>query len=126
MIPAVVLTWFRTNPRNVYLIGGLLLVAIAAGWLYLKGRHDADERTKARARIAAAVAVKTDVKAAKTSQDDLAKAATVAIAKQQELEDAVANVPDTVPDSVAVVAACVELRQHGVSTANLPACQPAH
>lgn len=125
MIPLAVATWFRTNPRNVVLIGGLVLLLIAAGWLYLKGRHDAHAKDEARQKIAVAAAVKSDERADDKSTASLAQAALDIDAKQKELENAVAKVPDSVPDAVAVAAGCVELRNAGISTADVPACQPA-
>lgn len=124
MIPIAVLTWFRTNPRNVFLIGGLVLLLIFAGWLYLKGRHDAHARDQARQKIAVAAAVKSDTQADTKSTAALAQEALAIDANQKELEDAVAKIPDTTPDAVAVAAGCIELQRHGVRTADLPACQP--
>lgn len=122
---AAVMGWFRTNPRNIFLIGGLVLVLMIALGLYMKGRTDAHNRDVARQKIAVAEAVKKDNKADVVSTTTMVHAALVIDAKQKELENAVAKVPDTVPDAVAVVAGCIELQQHGISVADLPACQPA-
>jgi putative intracellular protease/amidase len=125
MIWLAVLTWFRTNPRNVFLIAGLVALLLAAGGLYLKGRQDAHARDEARRKIAVAAAVKADTKADAKSTEALARDALAIDAKQKELEDAVAKIPDTTPDAVAVAAGCVELQRNGIRTSDLPACQPA-
>ncbi len=126
MIPSAVLLWFKTNPRNVWLIAGLVAIVVVLACVYLKGRHDAHARDEARQKIAVAAAVKSDTKADAKSTNALAQDALAIDAKQKELEDAVAKIPDGTPDAVAVAAGCVELRRNGISTANLPACQPAH
>ena len=125
MIPLAVLTWFRTNPRNVWLIAGLVAVVAVLLTVYMKGRADAHARDEARRKIAVAAAVKSDERADTKSTAALARDALIIDAKQKELEDAVAKIPDSTPDAVAVAAGCVELRRNGISTADLPACRAA-
>ncbi len=123
---ALIAGWFKTNPRNIWLIAGLIAVIGVLLFVYTKGRHDASARAEARQKIAVAAAVKSDEKADTKSTTVLTREALVIDAKQKELENAVAQVADSVPDAVAVAAGCAELRQHGISVADLPACQPAH
>jgi hypothetical protein len=125
LILAAVMGWFRTNPRNIWLIGGLLAVVLVLTFVYMRGRHDAHARDEARQKIAVTAAVKSDDRADVKATTALARDAILIDAKQKRLEDAVANVPDQVPDAVAVAAGCVELQSHGISTADLPACKPA-
>lgn len=124
-ILAVIGLWFRTNPRNVWLIAGLIAVIAVLGFTYARGRHDAHAHDAAARKVAEAAARKLDAKADQKSTATLAHDAAVIATKQKELEDAVAKVPDTVPDAVAVAAGCRELQQHGLSVADLPACRPA-
>jgi hypothetical protein len=123
MIPLAVMTWFRTNPRNVWLIAGLVAVVAVLLFVYMKGRSDAHAKDEARRKIAVAAAVKSDEKADTKSTEALAREAIEIDAKQKELEDAVAKIPDSTPDAVAVAAGCVELRRNGISVADLPACR---
>jgi predicted negative regulator of RcsB-dependent stress response len=124
MIPAVIMTWFRTNPRNVWLIAGLVGVIAVLGFVYWKGQHDHAKKEAARDAVAVASAMKSDARAGTKAAELVAHDALVRVEKEKELADAVAEVPDGLPDAVAVAAACVELRQHGVSVADLPACKP--
>lgn len=124
MIPLAVLTWFRTNPRNIFLIGGLIAIVGVLLFVYMRGRSDMAAKDAARQRIAVATAIKQDDKADNVSTWDMVRNAIVIDAKKKELEDAVAKIPDSVPAPVAVAAGCVELRQHGISTTDLPSCPP--
>lgn len=117
--------WLTTHPKHAMTIFGLIAALIVVLAIYAKGRHDAHAKDEARQKIAVAEAIKRDTHAAQKSSETLTRDALVIAAKEKELTDAVANVTDEVPDAVAVAAGCVELRQHGISTADLPACQPA-
>lgn len=117
--------WFKTNPRNVWLVAGLVGVIAVLGFVYMKGRSDAHAKDEARRKIAEAAATKLDTKADTKSAETLAKEAVVIAAKEKELTNAVAKISDTVPDAVAVAAGCCELQHNGLSVADLPACRDA-
>mgnify|MGYP000317143763 CR=1 FL=1 len=51
------------------------------------------------------------------------KAAEVQAEKEGKLIDAVSEVPDDVPDAVAVQLGCARLREAGVGIADIPACR---
>jgi hypothetical protein len=125
MIPAVIMTWFRTNPRNVWLIAGLVGVLAVLGFVYWKGQHDHAKKEAARDAVAVASAMKSDARADTKATELVAHDALVRVEKEKELADAVAEVPDGLPDPVAVRLGCERLRQAGVSVADLPACLPA-
>jgi hypothetical protein len=120
---AAVVGWFKTNPRNIFLIAGLLIVIFVLFTVYRAGEKNAHAKDDARQKIAVAAAIKSDDKADNKSLAVVVREALVIDAKQKELENAVADIPDSTPDAVAVAAGCVELRQHGRSTADLPACR---
>jgi hypothetical protein len=122
---APLMGWFRTNPRNVWLIAGLIALVAAFGWAYFKGRGDQARREEARDKIAVAEALKSDAKADAVATAADIKAAQVQAEKEKALTDAVAAIPDDVPDPVAVALGCARLREAGVSVADLPACKPA-
>jgi predicted negative regulator of RcsB-dependent stress response len=120
---AAVMGWFKTNPRNVVLIAGLIGVIAALGFTYAKGRSDNAKRERARDAIAVAEAIKSDTKADAVATASQVRDAEVQAAKEKELTDAVAAIPDDVPDSAAVALGCARLRQAGISTADVPACR---
>lgn len=122
---ALIMGWFRTNPRNVWLIAGLVAVIAALGFTYAKGRSDNAKQERARDAIAVAAAVKSDTKANDKAASTVARDALVRVEKEKDLTDAVADVPDSVPGPVAVRLGCERLRQAGVGVADLPACKPA-
>lgn len=125
MIPAIVLNWFRTNPRNIWLIVGLVAVIGVLGFVYLKGRGDYAKQERARDAIAAAEALKSNDRANAKADQQAQVDALNRVNAEKELTNAVADIPDTVPDPVAVQLGCQRLRQAGVSTADLPVCQSA-
>lgn len=122
---SLIMGWFRTNPRNVWAIAGLIAVIAVLGGVYLKGRSDNAKQERARAAIAVAAAVKSDTKANDKAASTVARDALVRVEKEKDLTDAVAVVPDSVPGPVAVRLGCERLRQAGVSVADLPACRTA-
>lgn len=125
MIFAAIGLWFKTNPRNVWLIAGLIAVISVLGGVYMKGRADNAKQERARDAIAVAEAVKSDTKANDKAAATVVRDALIRVEKEKDLTDAVADVPDSVPGPVAVRLGCERLRQAGVSVADLPACKPA-
>jgi predicted lipid-binding transport protein (Tim44 family) len=121
LIPAV-MGWFRTNPRNVWLIAGLIGAVAFLAFVYARGRSDQAQREDARQAVAEAAAIASDTKADTKATAAQVEAAQVLAEKEGKLIDAVAEVPDTVPDAAAVRLGCERLRQAGISTADLPAC----
>lgn len=125
MIPAIILGWFRTNPRNVWLIAGLVGAVALLGFVYLKGRGDNARAERARDAVAVQAAIKSDTKANDKAAEVVAHDAMLRVEKEKELIDAVAEVSDGLPDPVAVRLGCERLRQANVSVADLPACRTA-
>jgi hypothetical protein len=119
---AAVVGWFRTNPKNAWLIGGLIAAVALLAFVYAKGRGDQAKREEARHKIAVAEALKSDTKADTKANAAEVRAAEVRAEKEKVLTDAVAAIPDTVPDAAAVALGCARLREAGVSTSDLPAC----
>jgi type II secretory pathway pseudopilin PulG len=118
-----IMGWFKTNPRNLVLILGLLAALAVAVGLYMKGRGDQAKREEARQAVAEAAAIASDTKADEKATAAQVKAAEVLAEKEGKLIDAVASIPDDVPDPVAVALGCARLREAGVSTADVPACR---
>jgi hypothetical protein len=104
------------------ILGGLLLLFAVGLALDLQGRSDAKARAEAERAIANVEAMKTNEKANANAAEDRVKDAEQVLELKEELTDAVAQVPDDVPDPVAVALGCERLRQAGKDTAAIPAC----
>lgn len=123
MIPAVILGWFRTNPRNLWAFVGLVVVVGVLLFVYLKGRSDNARKEEAARAVAVAEAVARDAKADSRSADARLQDAVVVAALREDLTDAVAEVDDTLPDPAAVALGCQRLRNAGADVSKLPACR---
>lgn len=121
-VPAFLVNYVRSNWRNLIVFA---LIAAAVLGVYLKGRADNAKHERARDAIAVAAAVASDTRANDKAAATAVQDARIRVEKEKELTDEVANVPDTVPDAVAVRLGCGRLRQAGVSVADLPACRAA-
>jgi hypothetical protein len=122
---AAVMGWFRTNPRNLVFIAGLIGVIAVLAFVYARGRSDHAKKVEAAhaVEVAAAIAsdTKADTKGAAVAQQQAERAADL----KEELINAVAQIPDSVPDPVAVATGCLELCAQGErGLADLPACAP--
>lgn len=105
------------------IITGIAVAALCVPLSYCQGLSAGKARAKAAVAIATVEALKVDgdakdVAAIERRNDDAAVAA-----RKEELTDAVANLPDEMPSARRVARACVQLRQQGTDTADLPACR---
>lgn len=115
--------FIKANPRVVIALGAALLVITLLLFVYLKGRDDAKRQTEAAYAVAVAEAVKTDARAKELTGAARQQHAVDNAVLKKELTDAVAEVPDDVPDAVAVQLGCQRLRNAGTSVADLSACR---
>jgi hypothetical protein len=104
------------------ILGGLLLIAGLALSLYLMGRSDGRAKADAERAVANVEAMKIDQKAKDNAAQDRVTDAEQVLELKEELTDAVAEIPDDVPDAVAVQLGCQRLRNAGKDTAAIPAC----
>jgi hypothetical protein len=123
MIPLAVLTWFRTNPRNVWLIAGLLAVIAVLAITYQRGRHDAAEKAAAARAVEVVAAIQVDARADTKGAAVALQKAQQAADRKEELIDAVAKAPDDLPDESSVRWGCELLRQQGKRPADIPECR---
>lgn len=110
-------TWWRF---------ALILVTVAGG-AFLLGQCDGRSTERARNDAARAAANEALLKAQNAAQEQaaierLTDAQTIT-EKQEELLDAIAEVPDEKPDAVRVALGCQRLRNQGVDTSGLPECR---
>lgn len=116
------LAFFRTKAGMTVL--GALAIAIFCLSLVAYGASKERKKQEARAAIEAAEAQAFDTKADQKSSAQLEAEGEAIAAKKEELTNAVAQAPDSVPGPAAVLWGCGELQRNGISTADLPACRP--
>lgn len=102
---------------------GLLALVIVAFALIAYGAAKERKREAARDAIAVAEAVSRDTKADQKSTTQVQREAVAIVEIQKELEDAVAQAPDSLPDAASVAYGCRELQRNGIRTSDLPACR---
>jgi uncharacterized membrane protein len=118
--------WFATNPRNAFLIAGLIAVIAVLALVYARGRHDATAKLEA-ARVEAVGKAKA-LNAAAIQKAAAQREADVAttILQEEVLRDAYVATPDQAPDAVRVALMCRRLLN--TKAARLPeyaaACGP--
>ncbi|MBH9536931.1 hypothetical protein [Novosphingopyxis sp. YJ-S2-01] len=104
------------------------LIAIAALCLptaYCKGREDGTVKADAARAIANVKALQADAAATGLAAEERVADALRINQDEEELIDAIAEEPDTVPDPVRVRLGCERLRAQGTPAADLPApCGP--
>ena len=126
MIPtplSLLTSWFRTNPKNVWLIAGLVAVIAVLGGVYLKGRSDSHAKDEARRKVEVAAAMASAAKADVKAGDVVKAKAVVAAEQKEDLINAVAKAPDGIPDESSVRWGCEFVRQQTGRPSNSPACR---
>lgn len=108
--------WWRA------LVGALVMFPLA----FLLGQCSGAKNERVRVDAARAIAnvetMKTDGAAQAKAADERVKDTLAITEQQQELTDAVADLPDALPSARRVALACERLRQQGADTATVPAC----
>jgi len=123
MILAAVMGWFRTNPRNVWLIAGLIAAVLFLLWVRHTGVEHQRKKDEAARQVEIAAAINSDAKADKKSADQLINDAKRIAQDKEALVNVIAAQEDGAPDAASVVAGCELLRQYGRRTADIPACR---
>src|SRR4051812_13704035 len=106
MLFTPLLIWLRTNPRNVWLILGLLTALALATGLYLKGRHDAHARDQAARAVAIAQAKAINDGALGKAAAERSSDAGAVVALQEKLTDAYADTSDSAPSGARLALSC--------------------
>ena len=121
MNPLAILAFARANWKA--LVG--LILGIILCWPVASCSGRADGRAQMRAAL-----VQANIKAlaAQRQAEDLASRERLADQRataslERNLADAVANIPDAVPNARRLARACAQLRSQGLDTANLPQCR---
>ena len=115
--------WVKANPRTAL---ALVILAVFAALLlavYLRGRADSARQEEARDAVALAEQLKLDTRAKEEAAGTRLQDALAVVQTKKELTDAVAAIPDTVPDPVAVRLGCERLRRQGTDVSKVPACR---
>lgn len=104
------------------ILGGALLILVAIGLVYWQGRSDGRLKADAERAVANVEAMKTNEGANANASEARVTDAEQVLELKEELTDAVAEIPDDVPDDVAVALGCQRLRRQGTDTTAIPAC----
>lgn len=119
------IAFVRRYPALIGLIATVIAVAVIALLLINHGVRKERARQEAARAVAVAEAIKSDEHADAKSTASVQRDAERIAEAREELIDAIAQAPDSLPDAASVVYGCRELQRHGISTADLPACSPA-
>lgn len=104
----------------------LVALAVAALCLplgYCKGESAGTARADAARAVANVEALKTDGSAKELAAVERLNDTAAIAAKREELTNAVADLPDSIPTVRRVALGCVRLRQQGTDPATIPACR---
>lgn len=104
------------------ILGGILLALAVVGLIYWQGRSDGRLKADAERAVANVEAMKTNEAANANAAGARVTDAEQVLELKEELTDAVAEIPDDVPDDVAVALGCERLRRQGTDTTAIPAC----
>ena len=117
----------RLMPIGAIVFAGLVGLSLWF-WIGWSGAADARDRNAAaleRAR-ATIVMLQADIALKERAADERAADTAAVSMAEEELIDAIAEIPDQAPDGVRVRLGCERLRRAGRSKASLPApCRPA-
>ncbi len=106
-------------PRGVWLaLGAVLLVLL----VYQCGRKAERSNAEAERAVANVEAMKVNEAANTNAADSRVVDNEQVLELKEELTNAVAQIPDDVPDPVAVALGCRRLRASGTDTSAIPAC----
>lgn len=103
-------------------IGIALLAMVILILTYCQGRDAGRTAVEAEMAIASVEAMQTDAEAQANASAARADDAAKVNELREELANVVQDIPDTVPDPVAVASGCDILRRQGKDTATIPAC----
>ena len=107
------------------IITGLAVFALTAPVAYCKGESAASSKYEAARALANEKALRLEKETGDTAAAERIIDALRINQSEEELIDAIADTPDTVPDPVRVRLGCERLRAQGTPAANIPAeCGP--
>lgn len=90
---------------------------------YYEGKSAGKAKADAARNAANVEQLITDAEANAAASDQRVADALAIVQAREELKDAVAKVPDSVPDAARVALGCARLQRAGTNTADLAACR---
>lgn len=118
--------WKAVTAAKASIITGIACVALCLPLGYCKGYEAATDKASAERAAANVTAMKTARTADQAAAVERVDDALANIKQETGLTDAIAQIPDTLPDPTRVALGCQRLRQSGATDATLPAaCRPA-
>ena len=116
---AAIKFFFNKNAR--ILIGATVACLLCLTLGYCRGRSDANAHCEAARALANTKALETNAVASDKAATAQVKDALRIKAHEEDLTNAISQVPDTAPDAVRVQLGCQRLRAQGTDPATLPA-----
>jgi len=114
------MTFLLTNWRM--LAAAVLACLLCATLGYCEGRRAGMAAADVAIQRANVKALERNAAASEKASAERVSDAEEVIQIKKELEDAVAQIPDSVPDAHAVALGCERLRRAGRDTSSIPAC----
>lgn len=105
------------------ILTGVAVAAICLPLAYCQGLSAGKAKAAASAAVATVEVMKVDGNAKEVAAIERRKDDAAIAAKNEELIDAVADLPDAVPTVRRVARGCAQLRNQGTDTSGIPACR---
>lgn len=113
--------WASIVAAKTAIITGLIVFGLTLPLGYCKGQSDANSRHAAERLLANTKALQIDAAAGTQASEERVADALAINETEEELLDAIADIPDEAPDAVRVRLGCQRLRAQGTSPADIPA-----
>lgn len=104
------------------ILTGSICIAVCLPLGYCQGVKQGTAQSQAAVAVATVEVLKVDADAKEVAAIERTKDDALVVAQKEELVNAVANLPDSLPSARRVALACERLRQQGNSLATIPAC----
>lgn len=114
--------WASIVAAKTAIIVGLIVFGLTLPLGYCKGYDAAQTKHEAARALANSKALQMDAAAGTQASEERVADALVVEENEEELLDAIAEVPDTAPDAVRVRLGCERLRAQGTDTTAIPSC----
>lgn len=112
--------WAAIVAAKTAIIVGLIVFGLTLPLGYCKGYDAAQSKAEAARALANTKALQIDAAAGNIAAEERVADALAVDDKEEELLDAIADVPDTTPDAVRVRLGCQRLRAQGTAEPDLP------
>lgn len=117
--------WAAIVAAKTAILAGVIVFGLTLPLGYCKGSSDANARHEAARLLANVKALQMDAEAGTQASEERVIDALAVDDLEEDLLDAISEIPDTVPSLVRVSAGCERLRAQGTAEPDIPAvCGP--